>query len=86
MMTHWDCLGAGGVPYDCYACESAGGYFNCPAWQVCCVMEECLITTETACGENDGVWHPEWDSCDPNPCLVTPADDASWGAIKALYR
>lgn len=87
MMTHWNCLGAGGVPYDCYTCESSGGYFSCPAWQVCCVMEECLIMTETACAESDGMWHPEWSSCGPpNPCLVTPADDASWGAIKALYR
>lgn len=86
MMTHWDCLDAGGVPYDCYTCEWAGGYFNCPAWLVCCVGEECYITTETGCADMGGEWHPEWDSCDPNPCEITPADEESWGTIKALYR
>jgi hypothetical protein len=68
-MTHWDCLAAGGTPYDCYVCDWAGGDFTCPLWRACCVGEECVITTETGCAGLNGEWHPESDSCEPNPCL-----------------
>ncbi|MBD3235516.1 MAG: hypothetical protein GF330_02295 [Candidatus Eisenbacteria bacterium] len=36
---------------------------------VCCVGEDCVLTTEQECADMQGEWHPEWDSCDPNPCV-----------------
>lgn len=54
---------------------------------VCCVDHECLITTREGCVDMGGEFHPEWASCDPNPCEpYTPAEEASWGRIKAIYR
>ncbi len=58
-----------------------------PPEAVCCVGEECYIVNEFECADMQGVFHPEWDTCDPNPCEdPVPADDNSWGSIKALYR
>jgi hypothetical protein len=57
-----------------------------PPVAVCCVGEDCYIINEYECADMQGEFHPEWDTCDPNPCLPTPADDNSWGSIKALYR
>jgi len=40
-----------------------------PATAVCCLLGgECQITTPNECVDLDGIWHPEWNSCDPNPC------------------
>ena len=39
-----------------------------PPMAVCCVDLSCLIRTEVECADLGGVWHPEWESCDPNPC------------------
>jgi hypothetical protein len=36
--------------------------------RVCCVGETCVITTEPTCASLAGVWHPEWETCTPNPC------------------
>jgi hypothetical protein len=79
-------------------CEGMGGVFH-PEWPdcgppnpceyprfVCCVGEECYITTENECGDMGGEFHPEWVTCDPNPCLPSPAENTSWGTIKAIYR
>jgi hypothetical protein len=52
---------------------------------VCCVGVDCYFVPEDECLAMQGDVHPEYDSCDPNPC-GTPADDSSWGSIKALYR
>jgi hypothetical protein len=36
---------------------------------VCCIEEECrIVNSEDECIGLGGVFHPEWDSCDPNPC------------------
>jgi hypothetical protein len=37
---------------------------------VCCDLTtgDCLIVYEHECLEMGGVWHPEWSSCEPNPC------------------
>jgi hypothetical protein len=57
----------------------------CPA--VCCFGHECVIILEEECLQGGGYWHPEWTSCEPNPCeIYTPADNTSWGEIKAIYR
>jgi hypothetical protein len=53
---------------------------------VCCVCEECYIATEMECMDLDGEYHPEWDSCEPNPCPASPTDNTSWGTIKSIYR
>lgn len=57
-----------------------------PPVAVCCVGEDCYILNEYECADMQGVFYPDWDVCDPNPCIPTPADDNSWGSIKALYR
>ncbi len=39
--------------------------------RACCSLDSyaCALTTQSACLESGGAWHPEWDSCEPNPCL-----------------
>lgn len=53
---------------------------------VCCVCEDCYIATEDECVDLGGEYHPEWDTCDPNPCPASPTDGTSWGTIKSIYR
>jgi hypothetical protein len=53
---------------------------------VCCVGEECTIVTAADCEAVSGMWHEEWDTCDPNPCYVSPTNDASWGSIKNSFK
>ncbi len=56
------------------------------ATHVCCVQLECQLTATSAeCIVLGGVYHPEWDTCTPNPC-ATPIIETSWGSLKALYR
>ena len=59
-----------------------------PIWRVCCEGELCHITTEFGCTGLNGEWHPEWTTCEPDPCDVppVPTDPESWGAIKSVYR
>ncbi len=41
--------------------------------KVCCLPTgECQITTPFECNLLNGIWHPEWASCDPNPCPLEP--------------
>jgi len=40
---------------------------------VCCLGDECRILTEDDCLNAGGQWHPDWDSCTPNPCLTLAA-------------
>lgn len=37
----------------------------------CCRVQTgaCAMTTESEC-QSYGVWHPEWTSCEPNPCAI----------------
>ncbi len=49
---------------------------------VCCLPDgTCELVSEPACLEMGGVWHPELDSCDPNPCAPT-----SFLAIGDIYN
>lgn len=62
----------------------------CPA--VCCIQmpthpHGCEIMLQAECEAMQGFWHPEWISCEPNPCeIYTPAENTSWGEIKNMYR
>ncbi len=62
----------------------------CPA--VCCLETaeppgmSCEITVEADCLAQGGAWHSAWTACEPNPCPLSPVRQASWGAIKHLYR
>jgi len=62
-------------------CEAAGGTWhrnldscdpdpcNPPGGAVCCVGEDCFLTSWEDCRYSlGGAWHPEYDSCEPNPC------------------
>ncbi len=41
--------------------------------KVCCLPDrDCLIRTLYECDMLGGIWHPEWASCDPNPCPAEP--------------
>ena len=88
MMSQAACIEAGGIWNDGQVCTASGGTFDCPLWRVCCVNEECSITTEIGCGQMGGVWHVDWTSCEPdNPCEIpVPVSPDSWGAIKSIYR
>jgi len=56
-------------------------------WKVCCLDHTCIITTQIECQRLSGYWHPEWVTCEPNPCdIYTPTEGSSWGQIKTLYR
>lgn len=54
-----------------------------PDTAACCIGEECTVTTRDDCAGN---WLPEFESCDPNPCVETPVHESTWGQIKANYR
>jgi len=64
------------------------GFLVCePEYKVCCLEHECIITTRFECETLSGFWHPEWTTCEPNPCdIYTPTDESTWGRIKGLYR
>ncbi len=58
-----ECFGAMGI--------STAGSPCCPSnlLHVCCLAEQCmLMSDDEQCMQAGGVWHPEWDSCEPNPC------------------
>jgi hypothetical protein len=64
----------------------------CAGEWVCCYDDGCqcmIVGTQLECeqGLPGGIFHPEWNSCEPNPCEeFTPVDNASWGTIKSMYR
>jgi hypothetical protein len=50
-------------------------------------MHECGVCLEDECAQSGGHWHPEWTTCDPNPCeIYTPVSTTTWGAIKMMYK
>jgi hypothetical protein len=63
-----------------------------PCAAVCCFEmpyspHGCEIMLEADCAAQQGYWHPEWTSCDPNNCeIYTPSEATSWGRIKSMYR
>jgi hypothetical protein len=76
------CLPALGIMMDGIECCAS------ETLHVCCVCQECHLVLEPECLEMGGVWMPELDSCDPNPCedQPSPSRTTSWGTVKALYR
>lgn len=77
-----ECLGALGIDMDGVACHPIPPV----AVAVCCVGHDCVLESEAGCLDLGGAWHPEWVSCEPNPCLPLPAAQASWGRIKSIYK
>ena len=54
---------------------------------VCCIEERCTLLTEADCLATGGVFHPEYSSCSPNPCVGgTPVEPSTWGTIKTVFR
>lgn len=81
--TEADCTAQGGVWHEGLLC----GQVTCPVPDVCCVDHLCYFVHEDECATLGGVWHPEFVDCTDNPCEeLTPADNTSWGTIKAIYR
>ena len=62
------CLGAMGInTYGQYCCPPEGE--QPPPASACCLEDgSCLLLQEEMCSNLGGAWHPEWDSCDPQPC------------------
>jgi len=54
----------------------------------CCLAgNECVITTALNCGVRGGEFKGDGTSCEGSPCGEgTPAEERSWGEIKARYR
>ncbi|MCK4304003.1 MAG: hypothetical protein KAY24_07175 [Candidatus Eisenbacteria sp.] len=60
-----------------YACPPGGIAGGGPSpgggeMAVCCLGEQCQLTTVEACEEMGGQFHSEWDTCEPNPCQRDP--------------
>lgn len=57
----------------------------CPPPMGACCFEDgsCVEMYDEQCV--DGYWILLY-SCDPNPCIESPAESPSWGEIKTLYR
>lgn len=52
----------------------------------CCLPDgTCIVTTESACAEQDGEYYGGGTSCDGIECVV-PTIESSWGEIKNIYR
>lgn len=80
-----ECTVLGGVFHPEW--DSCGPPNPCAMPHVCCLGHECYLVLEEECAAMGGAWHPEWNSCDDDPCqMYTPADPATWGAVKELYR
>jgi len=68
VMFRADCFGSLGIFEDGVSCCPMP---TMPA--VCCLGEACvLVVSDYECSALGGVWHPEWDSCSPNPCAPPP--------------
>jgi hypothetical protein len=80
-----DCIAAGGQwQGPDTICETA----DCPQplTGACCIGEDCSIQTRAGCEGNGGVYQGDGTVCDPNPCIIVPTIEASWGEIKNNYR
>lgn len=81
-----DCTAIGGEFLgELFPCEPDN---PCPQPTVACCLDDelCLELTADECTSQGGFPEPYPSTCDPNPCLGSPANDDSWGSIKALYR
>jgi hypothetical protein len=68
--------GTGCDPHQCY---DPGG--------ACCIDGVCRIAMPWDCEEMRGDFQGGCTGCEPNPCPpANPAEDTSWGRIKARYR
>lgn len=72
----------------------AGGAFeltysiNCPMPPIsaCCFDDVCMMLLEADCLAQGGEYQGDYSVCDPNPCVVVPVEESSWGQIKNQYR
>lgn len=60
---------------------------DAPPPGACCFEDgTCLVLEESVCGDQNGDYHGNGTSCDPNPCELTPVEPSTWGRVKAVYR
>ncbi len=76
-----ECLGALGFNTDGVACHPIA-----PGAAACCVGQTCYLLPEPECTAMGGQWYPAHASCEPNPCVPSPVEGASWGRIKSIYQ
>jgi len=78
--------GIGAIYFGCLNDANYDGRFyvdNIFVWQVptpttsvCCMDTDCGVMIPMDCAYNEGLFHPEWDSCIPNFCNPAGVDDA----------
>ncbi|MFC1572776.1 right-handed parallel beta-helix repeat-containing protein [Candidatus Eisenbacteria bacterium] len=56
------------------------------AQRVCCIDETCQIMTHEACITSAGEWHPELESCSPNPCIFPHVCCFANGTCSVVYE
>lgn len=58
-----------------------------PMLGACCLADgTCIFTTMEECEGMGGVEYLPGTSCDPNPCVVIPVEQTTWGKIKARFQ
>lgn len=87
-----ECLGLGGTWHWGFYCSGGDPAYNCAAigeMHPCCLAGgECVMDYEQDClgpQYDGGDFYESWDNCEQNPC-ATPANSATWGSIKTIYR
>jgi len=89
MLSETECTeGYGGLSFPGEVCLADGGTRNCTLF-ACCVGSACFMFSETDCISGGGTWHPGV-LCIGEPGgtmdCTTPAEEHSWGSVKAAYR
>jgi hypothetical protein len=53
----------------------------------CCFADDhCEMRSGEGCGSDGGQFQGDGTSCDPNPCVPSPAKSTTWGQIRGTYR
>ncbi|MFC1573145.1 FlgD immunoglobulin-like domain containing protein, partial [Candidatus Eisenbacteria bacterium] len=79
---HFDatCYGTLGILTEGTPCYHGGDLY------ACCFDTVCAVTSQSACYDLAGEWHPEWMTCDPNWCLLMGSDDLAPSGGSRLFR
>jgi hypothetical protein len=80
MLTQTECTQVGGIWHQTSECAT----FTCPLLRACCIASTCvgILTLEECTNTYSGNWIADQPAC----LCPTPAEQTSWGTIKAIYR
>ncbi len=75
------------VPACEFPCYDFSQEFDGDHSEACCFADgHCEFIRTGDCAAHGGVAQGPGSVCDPNPCQATPVRQASWGAVRALFR